>query len=198
MWHGRPVVSWRRGLELSPAMITGRSIASPVIQHLKNPSNGHQTAAILVSPQWTFGGIYCGSPEASTLCPACPGLCVALARLAPLKNFSNTKVSLGVFRFYREPPVKLSKCLFPLDARQWTSLLGKVAHCMFFTRHHSSCQLIHQHTMCSAVIVQYVCVFFFYWMLKGTKPAAFSVNPLPSSSFVPSICTLGPTEKDDG
>lgn len=174
-------------------MITGRSIASPVIQHLKNPSNGHQTATILVSPQWTFGGIYCGSPKASTLCPACPGLCVALARLAPQKNFSNTKVSLGVFRFFREPPVKLSGFFFVLlDARQWTSLLGKVAHCMFFTRHHSPCQLIHQHTMCSAVIVQYV--FFFYWMLKGTKPAAFSVNPLPSSSFLPSIewSILGP------
>lgn len=88
-------------------MITGRSIASSVIQHLKNPPNGHQTTTILVLPQWTFGGICCGSAEASTLCPACPGLCVALASLAPLKNFSHTKVSLGVFGFFREPPVNL-------------------------------------------------------------------------------------------
>lgn len=93
-------------------MITGRSIASPVIPHLKNPPNGHQTATIPVSPQWTFGGICCGSAEASTLCPACPGLCVALASLAPLKNFSSTKVSLGVFRFFREPPVNLSGFFF--------------------------------------------------------------------------------------
>lgn len=135
-------------------MITGRSIASPVIPHLKNPPNGHQTATIPVSPQWTFGGICCGSAEASTLCPACPGLFVALASLAPLKNFSSTKVSLGVFRFFRERPVKVS--FFSLDARQWTSLLWKVAHCMFFIRHHSPCQLIHQHTTCPAVIVQYV------------------------------------------
>lgn len=73
---------------------------------------GIRPQTIPVSPQWTFGGICCGSAEASTLCPACPGLCVALASLAPLKNFSSTKVSLGVFGFYREPPVNLSGFYF--------------------------------------------------------------------------------------
>lgn len=158
-------------------MITGWSSASPVIPHLKNPPNEHQTVTIPVSPQWTFGGICCGSAEASTLCPACRGLCVALASLAPLKNFSSTKVSLGVFGFYREPHVN-PFFFFGCTAVKRHCFEKSPSIC-FFTRHHSPCQLIHTHTICSAV-VQNVFFVVFLLMFKGTNRAAFSVNHLPS------------------
>lgn len=166
-------------------MIKGRSIASSVIQHLKNPPNGHQTTTILVSPQWTFGGICCGSAEASTLCPACPGLCVALASLAPLKNFSHTKVSLGVFGFFKN---LLSFFFF-----YW--MHGSEHHC--FEKSPTVCfsQGItlrvswYTNTQFVLLLLCNMCIF---WTLKGTTQAAFSVNHL-LPLFAKSI--MGPAPK---